>query len=86
MTHNNNNDNENQNLKSSKCNIGGVLTVFAGFILMFYNGSVFFVGNVEPYIYSFYPKSTISEAQSIMPLINLVTTLGNFVGSNMIKR
>ena len=78
--------NNNENESPKKVNIRGVLTVIAGFVLMFYNGSVFFVGNIEPYVFSYYPKATISEAQSIMPLINLVTTLGNFVGSNMIKR
>ena len=61
-TSNKQNDPTSESKPKKKFPIRGILTVLAGFILMFYNGSVFFVGNIEPYIYSFYEKSTISEA------------------------
>lgn len=32
----------------------GYMTVIGGFILMFYNGSTFCVGNIGPYIFSYF--------------------------------
>ena len=32
----------------------GYMTVVGGFILMFYNGSSFCVGNIDPYIFSYF--------------------------------
>ena len=32
----------------------GYMTVAGGFILMFYNGSSFCVGNIDPYIFSYF--------------------------------
>ena len=36
-------------------------TVLGGFILMLFNGSSFIIGNISPYIWSYYPECTFVE-------------------------
>ena len=67
-------------------NKAGYMTVIGGFILMFYNGSTFCVGNIDPYIFSYFKDCSQTQAQNLMPLVTLFVTVANFVGAQMIKR
>ena len=40
----------------------GYLTVVAGFMIMVFNGSSNMVGNIAPYILSYYPKCTVIDS------------------------
>lgn len=67
-------------------NKAGYLTVVGGFVLMFYNGSTFCVGNIDPYIFSYFQDCSQTQAQNLMPLVTLFVTVANFVGAQMIKK
>jgi hypothetical protein len=40
-------------------------TVLGGFVLMLFNGSTFIIGNISPYIWSYYPECTFVDQLDI---------------------
>lgn len=52
---------------------------------MMVNGSSFMVGNVVPYIYSYFDDVTQQETQILLPMIMFFTPMMNYVGANLAK-
>ena len=63
----------------------GYSTLFAGSILMMYNGSAFIIGNISPYIWSYFPDCTKKDSLNIYSYYVVVQMLGNLIGANVIK-
>lgn len=66
--------------------IKGILTLISGFLWMLYVGSHFMVGNISPYINSYFPEATSSATQTLFPTILFVSIFSNFTGSQLVKR
>ena len=60
-------------------------TVLGGFVLMLYNGSTFIIGNISPYIWSYYPECTFVDQLDINQYIIIITGASNFVFANVTK-
>lgn len=61
--------------------VKGYLTLFSGFLWMLYLGSYFMVGNIAPYIGSYFEEATNEEAQTLFPIIVFSGIFFNFLGS-----
>jgi hypothetical protein len=44
------------------------------------------IGNIVPYIYSYFPDATESQSQTIFSMVVFVTIFANFTGSNLLKK
>lgn len=53
---------------------------------MLYVGSHFMIGNIVPYIYSYFPDATESQSQTIFSMVVFITIFANFAGSNLLKK
>ena len=53
---------------------------------MLYVGSHFMVGNISPYISSYFPDATSSQSQTLFPTIVIASIVSNFMGSQFVKR
>jgi len=60
-------------------------TVLGGFVLMLYNGSSFMIGNISPYIWSYYPECTFVDQININQYMIIITGVSNFVFANVTK-
>lgn len=66
--------------------IKGLFCLFSGSMWMLYVGSHFMVGNISPYINSYFADATTSSAQTLFPTIVFVSIFSNFLGSQLVKR
>ena len=60
----------------------GYLTIFAGFFMMIYEGSIFMIGNIAPYVQSYYPEAmakVVKYCHSHGLLILTAGTYGNVI-------
>lgn len=53
---------------------------------MLYVGSHFMVGNIAPYISSYFADATKTSAQTLFPTIVFVSIFSNFAGSQLVKK
>ena len=61
------------------------MTLAAGFVLQFLNGSTFAVGSIVMYIYSYFPVASFSETQEIFPIMMVVSPFCNFIGATLLR-
>jgi len=52
---------------------------------MMVNGSAFMMGNIAPYIQSYFPSAMVQDVQSLFPIFSITGAFGNFVGSILVK-
>jgi fucose permease len=64
----------------------GYLTIFSGFIWMLYVGSHFMIGNIVPYIESYFVDATKSQSETVFSMLVFITIFSNFAGSNLLKK
>lgn len=64
----------------------GIVSMISGFIWMLYVGSHFMVGNISPYIGSYFPDATNGQAQTLFPIIVFTSIFFNFLGSQLVKK
>ena len=53
---------------------------------MLFVGSHFMIGNIVPYVISYFPEATQSQSESIFSLVVFTSIFSNFAGSNLLKR
>ena len=44
------------------------------------------IGNIAPYVQSYYPEAMAKDTSSLFALSELTICLGNFIGSNLVKQ
>ena len=63
----------------------GYLTVISGFLWMLFCGSAFMIGNIAPYISSYYKESKQNEIETLFSINIGMSMFGNFIGANVLK-
>ena len=66
--------------------INGYITVASGFIWMLYVGSHFMIGNIVPYIQSYFEDASESGSESVFSMVVFITVFANFAGSYLLEK
>ena len=53
---------------------------------MMYLGSQFIIGNLAPYVVSYFPECDKSDSQTLLPVLQVTSMISNFIGSNLLQK